>query len=1696
MMKAYKRLTVVQLRELCEERRIEHAGLKKAALIEVLEQHDLQNDILIEEENDVESNDGEVDLGQSRSDERGDLDPTEMSHDLTQIREGESESVTAMRLRLALIQAERDRELAAVSARERDWRIEKERLEMRTAYASANNNNNVNCDAREIKMLLPVMSDNDVLSFFLAFEKVMQLNEIDRGAWAKYLPSQLTPKAQKTYTRLNLEDSRDYNKVKESIMASYQLTPDTYFRMFCNLRRTGSMTYAMFMSNLRDILMRYCESRSANDFQSLFDCVLEEQFRSALPSEVRAFVLSHQKTCKTVDEFASLADLAFSVKKAAESDGRSNVSAEYRGYNYQLGAARPQFRPPVPGGKPNIRPDLSGVRTANNDRFNWRGNANGGKPRTPAYNPSQAQYSRSHRPAFLAHSKSRTLNECYECDANELYGEHENLHDCDKMSDCEDSAINFDGDFVIPLYVDNVETSGIRDSGCVAPLLVSTELVNKDKINYQKCIALKGVFDRNRVHNVPTAKVKVRSPCFGYEREVTVTAGVVSLPTGVNCLIGNALFKQHPQLTDVIVMQKQSACQTPDSDTDKRTCTEELTGRQRSGQDVTERQTNLETPVTERPEYVNGKSRQVKTERSQTGDRNADIGLNSTALTRQSSELINGGNTEVKQGNDVKAPCTDTVDSDRLPAYGKLIDIAMTPVTEGSSMLNPSDTDIEAPTQANVVTRQKARQIGHTKTATEGSTGQQPSVGATPSDMVSDVVKNAVEADEISRLCAIDMSDERTEVENNRRTEFTTMQRNDPSLKHWWVRATNGSSELKIFDGLLYKRIPDSVTSPQYEYALVVPEQFQKEVIQKAHDALLSGHLGTRKTEKRILGVFAFPKMRKKIKQHIKCCHRCQMISPIRTSERQPMQNLDVNATHAFQDLSLDIMGPSLPVTKRKNRYVMCVICNLTKFVHIIALQNLRADTIAQKLLEMFSFTGLPDILRMDNMGGFRAELIEALKEKLGIESRYGSPFYHRAQGTVERLNATVESVLRKCLMEEGSQWDQILPYINFALRECVHSSVGVSAAEMVFGYKFRGLLDVMRQSWISDDPITKYKKISTVQYIEQLRQRINKALTVAKANNVSAQARSKTQYDRHSSLRKLEIGELVLLLLPTSSSKMEVTWQGPFRLVGKRPNGNYDIMIGNRKATYHINLLRKYYVDDDANAARCMMVIDSPDGGGADDDLWAAAFDWTDSTGSDTAGTETTTERPIQFGQHLTEHQRDEIQQLIAEFPDVLTDKIGRTNLIEHVIEVVDEQPTFQKSYPIPEALKQQVHDEIQRMLENDVIQIDDDTQYNNPLIAIKKPNGQLRLVHNFIQLNKKTINRPHPMHDIREILNKVASAKFLTHIDIQVCYWQIPLGKNSQRYTGFTTPWGITYSYKVMPMGLRCASFTCQKLMDKILRGAHRFATSLLDDITVFSTDFDSHKNHVTDVLTRLRQAGLTANVRKCKFATNEMKLFGFEVKDGCITPDQEKVQAVAEWKLPNTKKKLRSFLGFTNFLREHIHKYSELAFELTEMLGKNKPDKILWTEKAIKSFEQLKQAVTMKPVVRSPNFKKPFYLMTDASCTAIGCVLMQPGDTENESPHVIAYASRKLLPRERIKSTVELELTAIAFGLTKFHVYLYNNSTTVFTDHRPLQWLNSLSKHSPRLARLNLIIQQYGITTTYVPGKIQPADALTRL
>ena len=333
--------------------------------------------------------------------------------------------------------------------------------------------------------------------------------------------------------------------------------------------------------------------------------------------------------------------------------------------------------------------------------------------------------------------------------------------------------------------------------------------------------------------------------------------------------------------------------------------------------------------------------------------------------------------------------------------------------------------------------------------------------------------------------------------------------------------------------------------------------------------------------------------------------------------------------------------------------------------------------------------------------------------------------------------------------------------------------------------------------------------------------------------------------------------------------------------------------------------------------------------------------------------------------------------------------------------------------------------------MLQNGIIKYDPNTKWNSPLVIVRKTNGGIRLVNNFINLNKKTINDQYMMNNANGLLSRIAGAAYVTKLDMNKFFFQIPLSQERQTFTGFQTPFG-TFSYMTMPMGLKCASATGQRLMDIFLRGAYRYTASLIDDVIVFSNDFDSHLCYVRDVLERLRKAGLTVNNNKCHFASNNIQILGHKLQDGLVYPCDEKTAVIKSWPTPKTKKQLKSFLGLTNYFRDFISHYATLAFPLTELLARHKPDKLAWVEPQQSAFDELRTALICKPVLRPPNPDKQYVMMTDSSSVSLSAILMQREGGTDSGNYVIGYASRKLLPRERKYPVIEQDLMAIVFGL----------------------------------------------------------------
>ena len=156
-----------------------------------------------------------------------------------------------------------------------------------------------------------------------------------------------------------------------------------------------------------------------------------------------------------------------------------------------------------------------------------------------------------------------------------------------------------------------------------------------------------------------------------------------------------------------------------------------------------------------------------------------------------------------------------------------------------------------------------------------------------------------------------------------------------------------------------------------------------------------------------------------------------------------------------------------------------------------------------------------------------------------------------------------------------------------------------------------------------------------------------------------------------------------------------------------------------------------------------------------------------------------------------------------------------------------------------------------------------------------------------------------------------------------------------------------------------------------------------------------------------------------------------------------------------------------------------FAAIAVPLTDLTKKGSPNTLVWTEIQDQAFHTLKKAVCNPPVLRSPDVNKPFILQTDER---VGAILIQD---ENQIKHPVAFASRKLLPRERNFSTIEREALAIVWGVQKFAHYLLGNHFVLESDHHPLQYLHQAKFQSERLMRCALVLQPYRFTVHVIKG-----------
>ncbi|XP_047741136.1 uncharacterized protein LOC125179399 [Hyalella azteca] len=662
-----------------------------------------------------------------------------------------------------------------------------------------------------------------------------------------------------------------------------------------------------------------------------------------------------------------------------------------------------------------------------------------------------------------------------------------------------------------------------------------------------------------------------------------------------------------------------------------------------------------------------------------------------------------------------------------------------------------------------------------------------------------------------------------------------------------------------------------------------------------------------RKTLLRVMQHFYWPGVYADVSRFCRSCDICQR-SSIGKPPKVPLINLPVIST-PFERVAIDLIGP-LTKSRKGNRFALVSIDLATKYPDAVPLKRIDSETIAEALLEIYSRVGLPKEILHDQGTQFMSAVMRKFNQLLQIKSIHTTPYNPRCNGSVENFNKSLKQMLKKMTEEQPEDWDRYLQPLLFAYREVPQLSTGFAPFELLFGHEVRGPLFLIKEKILSN--MTDEEELSVTSYVMQMRQRVKEFMELANITEERSKKKEKFYYDRTCRKRTFKVGDEVLLLLPTSTNKLQAEWKGPFVVVRRLNKVDYVIRVGSNERTYHINMLKPFRTREVPSQAGRMEVSQLAD---------------------------TTVGLEPKISKELTTEQKKQMETLLETEKAVFSSVPGQIAGLKYRISVNTEKPIRMLPYKVPFHLKNQVKEELEKWLRQGIIR-KSTSEWASPMVVMRNADDSLRLAIDFRKLNPHVNVDNYPMPERESVIEQLFDAKFLSKLDLTKAYFQMPLEENSKQYTSFVTEFG-QFEFNCVPFGIRFASGLCNRVLKEILADCSDFVTSFVDDLVIFSSDFESHVVHVQTVMRKLKAAGITLNIAKCDFGQTRVKFLGFIVGSGEIKPDPAKVEAVRQFPKPGRKKELRSFLGLLNFYRRFLPHLSHHIAGLTKMLCKSELD-----------------------------------------------------------------------------------------------------------------------------------------------------------
>ena len=329
---------------------------------------------------------------------------------------------------------------------------------------------------------------------------------------------------------------------------------------------------------------------------------------------------------------------------------------------------------------------------------------------------------------------------------------------------------------------------------------------------------------------------------------------------------------------------------------------------------------------------------------------------------------------------------------------------------------------------------------------------------------------------------------------------------------------------------------------------------------------------------------------------------------------------------------------------------------------------------------------------------------------------------------------------------------------------------------------------------------------------------------------------------------------------------------------------------------------------------------------------------------------------------------------------------------------------------------------------------------------------------------------------------MQSLKATKFFSSLDLRSGYYHISLKDSSKPKSAFVLSSLGKYQFNRVPFRLAQAPAYFQKVINEVLKGCN-FAMGYLDDIIIYSRSEKEHLEHLEEIFTRLKKAGLKLKLEKCCFFKKHIQYLGHLISADRIQPLPEKLESIAKMPAPKNPKEVKQFLGLVGYYRKFVPRFADISRVITHLPKKDVEFK--WTPECKNCFQILKESLQQAPILQYPDPQASYTLYTDASKYADAGVLTQHS---NSTDHPITYVSGLFHGSQLNWATLTKEA---------YTIYISVKKLSVRSDHLPLKKFLEKNTLNSKVNNWAVELESPNITFEYIPGiRNTSADTLSRL